>query len=245
MYIEILLPSIFALYALYKKCLTNWGVISAWIMGIIIIHCGGVYPFAALALTFILTRISDYLKKDEEESRDIYQVFSNVFTACLSTILFYFTGKEMFLVMYYAVLGESISDTLAYSIGSASKKNNFNPLTFRKMKKGESGAISLLGLFASFIGGIVIGLVYYVYSANLYNYIIIILMGFVGSYADSLMGAYLQGKYTCKKCKKEVESYIHCNGEAKLIKGYRFFNNNVVNLLSNAIVFILTYLILK
>lgn len=245
MYIQILLPSIFALYALYKKSLTIGGIISAWIMGIIIIYCGGIYPFIALALTFILTRISDYYKKDEEETRDIYQIFSNVFLACLSTILFYITYKDVFLVMYYAVIAESISDTLAYSIGSSSKKNSFNPLTFRKMKKGESGAVSLLGLSASLIGGLVIGLVYYAQSYNLTNYLVIIIMGFIGSYSDSLMGAYLQGKFTCSKCKKEVETKYHCGKEAKLIRGYSFFNNNIVNLLSNAIVFVLTYIVLK
>lgn len=245
MYIEILLPSIFALYALYKKSLTIGGIIAAWIMGIIIISLGGIYPFIGLALMLIITGISDYYKKDAEESRDIYQVFSNIFMATLGIILFYYTRKEVFLVMYYAALSESISDTLSFSIGSSFKNNTFHPLTFKKMKKGESGAISFLGLSASLIGGLIIGLVYYAQSANLNNYLIIIIMGFIGSYLDSLMGVYIQGKYVCKKCKKEVESSIHCNKEAKLIKGYRFFNNNVVNLLSNALVFILTYLILK
>ena len=41
---------------------------------------------------------------------------------------------------------------------------------------------------------------YYAQSYNLTNYLVIIIMGFIGSYSDSLMGAYLQGKFTCSKC---------------------------------------------
>ena len=53
MYLAVLLPSIFALYALYKKKLTNLAVLCAWVMGVVIAYCGGLFPFFALALTFV------------------------------------------------------------------------------------------------------------------------------------------------------------------------------------------------
>lgn len=245
MYIAVLLPSILALYALYKKKMTLPGIIAAWIMGIVITFCGGVYPFLALALTFILTVLSDKAKnKEDKECRTIYQMISNVLTCTLCTILYYFKQNDIFIVMYYAVIGGSLADTLASSIGSLAKGRNFDPLTFRRMKKGESGAVSTLGLAASFTGGIIIGGIHYLHGGWAYEYLIIILMSGLGSYVDSLMGAYLQGKFKCPKCKKQVETRHHCKVKTKKIKGIAFMDNDVVNLLSNIIVFIVTYLIL-
>ena len=54
MYLSILLPSVFALFALWKKKVTKPGIIAAWLMGVIITYFGGLYAFGALALTFVL-----------------------------------------------------------------------------------------------------------------------------------------------------------------------------------------------
>lgn len=245
MYIAVLLPSLLALFALYKNKITTSGTLAAWLMGIIITYIGGLYAFIALALTFFLTILSDKLKKKErDEKRTIYQMFSNVLTATCALVIYYFKQSEIFLVMYFAVMGGSLADTLASSIGSLAKGKNINPLTFREMKKGESGAVSSLGMSASFLGGIVIGGVYYLSGGYIVNYLIIILMSALDSYADSVMGAYLQGKYKCSKCKKQVESKVHCGKETKLVRGFSFVNGDAVNLLSNIIVFVVTYLVM-
>ena len=246
MYLSVLLPSILALFALYKKKLTLPGIIAAWIMGIIITYCGGISAFIALTATFVLTILSDKLKKvQDDKQRNIYQIFSNVLTASICTILYYIKKADLFLVMYYAVINSSLADTLASSIGSLSKETPRHPLIFRKMKKGESGAVSLLGISASILSGFIIGGIYYFISGNIVNYLIIILMGMIGAYFDSLLGAYVQAKYKCKVCRKQVEEPIHHDKECKLVKGYRFMDNNTVNLLNNVLVFIITYLLLK
>ena len=244
MYIAVLLPSILALVALFKNKLTYAGLISAWLMAIIITYCGGLYPSIALALTFILTILSDNLKKkkDKDGKRTAYQMISNVLTCTLCTILYYYKQNDMFIVMYYAVLGGSLADTLASSIGALAKGTTYDPLTFRKMSKGESGAISTLGLAASVIGGMIVGGIHYLNGGWSYEYIIIIIMSTLGSYVDSVMGAYLQGKFKCSKCNKQVEEDKHCGRKTKLINGYAFMTNDTVNLISNIIVFISTYI---
>lgn len=246
MYLAVLLPSIFALYALYKKKLSNLAILLAWIMGIIITYCGGFFAFLALALTFILTILSDKVKKDRKDGRrNAYQIISNIFTSTVAIMLYYVLDNDIFYVIYYAVIGTSLSDTLASSLGTLSKKSPVNPLTFKKMKKGESGAISFLGVNASILGGIIIGLVYYYVTYDVMNYLLIIVMTFVGTYIDSILGAFFQGKYVCSVCDKQVEVNYHCNKNTKLIKGYSWMTNDTVNLLNNISVFIISYIILK
>ena len=121
MYLAVLLPSIFALYALYKKKLTNLAVLCAWVMGVVIAYCGGLFPFFALALTFVLTLLSDKLKKGEkDEKRNAYQMISNILTSFVAIVLFYVTKQDVFYVTYYVVIGTSLADTLASSLGSLS-----------------------------------------------------------------------------------------------------------------------------
>lgn len=245
LYISVLLPSIFALYALYKNKITIPGIILAWILGIIITYCGGIFAFIALALTFVLTILSDKLKKDkEDEVRTIYQIISNVLTAALCMVLYYIKGSYIFAVMYYAVIAGSLGDTFASSFGSISHEKPRNPLTFKIMKKGESGAVSIVGICASLLAGFIIAAVYYTAYKNISNSLMIVLMGGVGSYFDSIMGAITQAKYECTVCHKQVEKPIHHKKKTKLLKGYVFMDNNTVNLLSNILVFILTYIIL-
>jgi uncharacterized protein (TIGR00297 family) len=246
MYLRILLPSILALGALYKKKLTNSAIILAWVFGLIIIIFGGYYAFGALVLTFLLTIFSDKLKKkeDRDEKRNVYQIISNVMVPTLAIILFYVTDKLIFYIMYYCVIGSSLADTLASSIGPLSTKKPINIFTLKRMEHGDSGAVSFLGLNASIFGGIIIGIVYYIETLDITNYLLIVIMSTLGSFIDSMLGVSMQAKYECVTCHKKIEEEIHCNKKAKLIHGYKFMNNNTVNLLNNIFVFIISYIFL-
>lgn len=245
MYLNIIIPSIFAFYALYTKKITFSGVILAWLLGVIIYTYGGDLAFVALGLVFILTILSDKLKKTKKDkTRDIKQMISNVLTASLCIVLYSFTSNQIFYVIYYAVIGSSLSDTLASSIGTLSKKKPINIFTMERIEKGESGGISLMGLLASLLGGILIGLIYLISDFNITNFILISLMGLLGSIFDSVLGIVLEAKYKCLKCKKTVETKFHCNQNTKLISGYHAIDNNMVNLLNNIFIFVLTYILL-
>lgn len=245
MLISILLPTIFAIYAFYKKKLTNLAIFICWIFGFIIAYVGDYYAFFALALTFILTLLTDKLKKGKVDyKRDSYQILSNVLTATLCIILLDFTGNNIYYTMFYCVLAASLADTLSSSIGSLSKNKPVNIINFKKVKTGYSGAVSWLGINASLSAGILIGLIYYSAVSDTFNYLIIILMGLSGSLLDSLLGGLFQSQYKCLKCRKIIEEPIHCNQKSNLVKGYKVFDNNLVNLLSNIIVFLISYLIL-
>ena len=245
MYLSILLPSLMALYALYKNKLTMPGIILAWACGFFICYFGGLLTFTALAVTIILIMITDKMKKtSEDKTRTIYQIIGNLLIPTICIILYTLTNNHIFYVMYYAVLGASLADSLASGIGSFSKGKVVNILTMKKVSRGESGGVSLLGNLAALGGGILIASIYLVKIINYKNFILIAFMGIFGSTVDSVLGILFQGKYQCKICKKTIEVTEHCGQKTKLIKGFAFFDNNTVNLLSNVIIFILSYLIL-
>lgn len=75
------------------------------------------------------------------------------------------------------------------------------------------------------------------------SFIIIILSGFLGSLIDSILGASIQVKYKCEKCKKITERKEHCGKETNYYKGIKWIDNNLVNLLSNAMVFIILLIV--
>ena len=82
MYLAFLLPLVFALFALIKKKVTIPGIIAAYLMGVIITFIGGIYAFVALAGTFVLTILSDKLKKSKnDETRNLWQIICNVFVS--------------------------------------------------------------------------------------------------------------------------------------------------------------------
>lgn len=245
MYLEVLLPSILALYALHKKKITLSGVIFAWILGIIILTWGGYFAFIALALVFILTIITDKIKKTKKDkTRDIKQMISNVLIAAICIVLFHLTNDNMFYIMYFAVIASSLSDTMASSIGTLSKKRPINIFTQKKLNTGESGGVSLLGLVASLFGGMIIGGIYLISQYNILNFILIALMGLTGSIFDSILGTLFEGKYICLKCGTKVEEKLHCDYPTKLVEGFASIDNNIVNLLNNIFIFVLSYILL-
>ncbi len=245
MYFNFIIPTILALYAGYTKKVTIPGTLLAWLFGIIIYTWGGHLAFIALATVFILTLLSDKLKKTKKDgTRNIRQMISNVLTATLCIVLHYITNNNVFYVMYYCVIGSSLADTLASSIGTLSRKKPVNIFTMKKIETGESGGVSLLGLFASLCGGMIVGVIYLESDADFSNFLLITLMSLSGSVFDSILGTIVEAKYQCVVCKKQIEEKKHCNKKSKLVKGFPLVDNNMVNLLSNIFVFTISYILL-
>jgi len=245
LYLSILLPSIFTLFALYKSKLTIPSFILAWVIGFIVAYFGGLYAFIALSLTSLLAIVSDNLKKTtKDKTRNIYQIISSLLTPALCIILYYILEHDGFYIIYYAVIGVSLADILASSVGNLSKKKPVNIFTFEKTERGASGGVTILGIIASIFGGIIISLIFLIHTLNYAAFLFIIILSVLGSLIDSALGIAFQAQYRCIACKKVIETNNHCRKKAKLIRGMPFINNNLVNLLSNIIIFLISYLLL-
>ena len=245
--ISIILSLLLGLIAYLKRALTMPALILAVLFSTLITYFGGLTSFIILVVVFLGSIITKLFHKNKKSNkRKLIQIISNVGIGALSLIIYKFTTNDLYLLIYASVMAESLADTLASDIGVLSKSEPINILTFKKGERGLSGNISFLGLTSALIGSLLIGTIYYIgMDKSVISFIIIILSGFLGSLIDSILGASIQVKYKCTKCKKITERKEHCGKKTNYYKGIKWIDNNLVNLLSNAIVFIILLIILN
>lgn len=242
--ISIGLSFLLALVAYIKKAMTNNALLLAFVFSCIITYYGGISSFIILALTFLGTIIASKIGKEKRKQinenkiekskqKDILEIIANVMTGTFSIVLFGLTNNIIFQVMYASIMAESLADTLASDIGVLSKKEPFNLRTWEVGEAGLSGNVSILGLFSSFLGSLIIGLIYFLTYKELSTFLIITFSGFLGAIFDSFLGAFIQVKYKCPKCGEITEKKIHCNKTTEYYKGNKKLNNDFVNFLSN------------
>ena len=245
--ISIILSLLLGLIVHLKKALTMPALIPAVLFSTLITYFGGITSFIILVVVFLGSIITKLFNKNKKRyKRKLIQIISNVGVGTLSLIIYKITANDIYLLVYASVMAESLADTLASDIGILSKREPINILTLKKGERGLSGNISILGLISALIGSLLIGTIYYIgIEKNIISFLIIVLSGFLGSLVDSILGASIQVKYRCEKCKKITERKEHCGKKTNYYKGIKWIDNNLVNLLSNLIIFIILLIILN
>ena len=105
----------------------------------------------------------------------------------------------------------------------------------KRVEKGTSGGISLLGTGASLLGSSLIALLAVLLSPtdalNTGHFLLITFAGLAGSLFDSFLGATVQAMYYCPADKKETEKHpLHtCGTETVHIRGWNWLDNDWVN----------------
>ncbi|MEM3585715.1 MAG: DUF92 domain-containing protein [Candidatus Jordarchaeaceae archaeon] len=165
---------------------------------------------------------------------------------------------DIFFAGFIGVVATAAADTLATEIGLL---NPHPPRLITNLRKkvvaGSSGGVSLMGELAILMGGLITGGValllqhfnllgtgWLPWLINILNFglpleaklmIIALGAGFIGSTADSLIGATVQALYKCPVCGKITEHDVHCGEVTIHLRGHKAVDNNVVNLVSTAI----------
>ncbi|MFH1750807.1 MAG: DUF92 domain-containing protein [Candidatus Micrarchaeota archaeon] len=237
------------------RLLSDGGVLAAMLLGLTIFTFGGWNWFIILAIFFVSA--SGFTKFRESEKtevnkefakggvRDFWQVAAN---GALGAIIAVANRYYPLNTLYFAFLGvvaTVTADTLSTEIGVLSKKA-YLITNFKKVERGMSGAVSLLGFGASFMGALVIGILAYSLSTvggsffktppiePAFLILIPAVAGMLGALVDSLLGATIQVMYWCPKCKKETEREVHkCGCKTVYKKGWKSVNNDTVNLISS------------
>ena len=250
-----------AIIAYKKNSLSMSGVVSAIILGTIIFILGGSIQFSLMLIFFIsssfISKIGKSKKKtidkihEKGDRRDFIQVIANGGIALICLVLFQITKDISFFVASAVSFAVSNSDTWASEIGVLSKGKTISIITGKRIEKGVSGGVSLLGTVFALLGSVVIGVSYAIlnifilgYNKNIFKILLlVILFGFLGSIVDSILGATIQGQYI-----NDIDGYItekKCDGnkDNRLISGCKFINNDAVNILSNLITVIIYILV--
>ena len=238
-----------AFIAYKKEKLTLSGLISAILLGTIVYGFGTwifyiwlmIFFMSSLLIQKFVVVLLPEKHTEKHGARNWIQVFANGGILGFISIIYYIYPTNLVIFAAALSMAASTSDTWASEIGSFSSDIPYGLICRKSITRGLSGGVTRLGLWASFWGSTLISLTYFAmmmmmsgYRLNLlFMAILCCLGGFMGSIVDSVLGELVQAKYLDDHL--EVVESKH-NHHEKLIHGYSWLDNNMVNLLSNLIV---------
>jgi len=242
------------LIAFFSRLITYAGSLLAGLIGamfyywhtltgfLFVIFCYAVMVTVSLISKRLKRDVSDVVKKTR--GKDITEVFVNGFGAMLATLLYAITEHEEFHAIALLTLAAGFVDSLASDIGTLSRATPFDPFKGKRVARGMSGGMTLLGSLASLVGAIVFSVcIVWILELSFLRFTVIAALLYFGSLFDTFLGSWLQVKYNCPICHKKTERQEHCGTETVKIAGVSWINNDTVNLLSNTAVFLLSLLL--
>lgn len=132
--------------------LTWDGIAAALVTGYAIWLAGGILWFTPLFVFFVTGSTLGKLRSRKHPPRSAVQVIANGGPAVFAAVFYLGTGREEFAAAFLASLAAANSDTWATEIGSQFGKRFFRITNMEPSQCGRSGAVSIAGLIAAFIG---------------------------------------------------------------------------------------------
>jgi uncharacterized protein (TIGR00297 family) len=138
-------------------------------------------------------------------------------------------------VAFAGALAAVNADTWATELGVLSPKSPRLITTGKTVAPGTSGGVTWGGTLAALVGAALIAVLAAVLrpEGNPWSMAAAVsLAGLAGSTLDSLLGATVQGIYRCPVCGVETERHPHhsCGAQTEHLRGWRWLNNDLVNL---------------
>ena len=243
------LGALFSGIAWYLRVLTASGVFAATILGGVVFGFAGL-PWAILLMVFfasssVLSRLFENRKLSmikifaKGGRRDLAQVAANGGVPALIVVgmaLGLISSSTAWLA-FAASLATVNADTWATELGVLDPSNPRLITTGRKVPRGTSGGVSFFGSLAALGGALLIALLagLFLKSPTLILVTsVLAIIGLVGSYVDSWLGATVQAIYYCPSCKKETERFPEhtCGTKTVHHRGWHWLTNDWVNFLS-------------
>lgn len=216
------------------RFLTASGAVAAWLMAAGIVWLAGpiwlLPPVLFLLSGSLLGRLPGRAGRDRKsgKARDHIQVWSNGGLALACLFCMDWTGRENALYLFLVSLSVASADTWSSELGARFGGVPYDILRWKPLPTGLSGGVSLTGTLAALPGAL---LPVCIFPQALH----LAAAGFVGMLVDSLLGAGLQARYC------DASGNLHeNNGPGRVLAhGYRWIDNDRVNLLSNLITLLL------
>ncbi len=242
--------------AYWRQSLTASGWLGAVITGTLTFGFGG-WPWGLTLITFfisssLLSRYKESVKERRAAEkfskggrRDLAQAMANGGVAALLALLYGLSGEPaILLALFLGVMATVTADTWATELGVLSNSPPRLVTSGRLIEPGTSGGVTVTGTTAAAAGGLLIGAAMLIFSSmvELPESIAAapwwmlpagMLGGLAGAMFDSLLGATVQAIYRYPDG-RETERTIARDGTPNtFVRGWRWMNNDVVNLLSS------------
>jgi len=235
------------LAAYYFHAITSGAFLVATLLGVSLFVFGGWLSCAALILFFLLGSIVSRIGRNKKASahalhgqrgaRTVAQVLANGLPSLIFAAFYYFTGFKSCLLAVLVCFAAAAADTFSSEIGMLSKKEPVSILTFKPIQQGLSGGITLLGFLGAAIGASTVS-VLAISIFGIKGVLVIIVAGVFSSAIDSVLGAAFQAKFQVQSESNEelaqqlTERKSLDGTPVKLVHGFRWINNDVVNFVS-------------
>jgi uncharacterized protein (TIGR00297 family) len=234
------------LLALWRQWLSRSGALGAMIVGTLTMGFGGWVWGVLLGVFFVSSSLLSHFKEEQKRQtaaekfekgakRDIMQAFANGGVGAVIAVLSAIAPADFWFPLFLGIMGTVTADTWATELGTLSKRAPRLITSGRRVEVGTSGGITPLGTAVSFVGGLVIGLAAAFFMRETGWQLVLVggCGGLAGSLLDSLLGATLQLIYWDDVREKETEKAIKDGRKLQPLRGWRWLNNDMVNLLSS------------
>ncbi len=243
--ISVLIGSALAFCAKKIQLLNTPATFMLFCLVTLLFYYGGCRAFIAIMSIFTIliiiektiarkTAVVTDLINKESGIRNEIQLAANCLPAVILIIMYGISNNNIFIVAFFAAVAEVVGDSVASDVGVLSKKDPIDICSLKRIPRGLSGGISLLGTGAAVLICIYSGCIYmFLYQGNIYFAITIAFASMSGVVLDSILGSTVQARYKCVICNKYTEKNIHCEEVTALTKGIAFIDNSKVNLACN------------
>ena len=229
------------------QALTGAGAVTAWVVGTLVLAGTGWAGGAVLAAFFVSSSAVSRLAPappgldPKGERRDPRQVAANGAVAAAVALV----GLEeppLGLWLLTGTLAAAAADTWATSLGALSSTDPRSIVGGRRVPRGTSGGITLMGSLGALAGAALVAGTAVVAGGPAALLGAGTLVGFLGMAADSLLGATLQARFRCPACDRASEWPVHrCGTPTRLEGGLRWLDNDAVNFASTALAAVLAF----
>lgn len=207
------------------RWLTPRGLVAACAVGVAVTWGLGWPGLVVLAAFFLSGSLLTQLAERSGPRRTAKQVLANGGVAALAALLGSWPGAA-------GAIAAAAADTWATEIGAFSPIPPRLVTSWRRVTRGTSGGITLLGTVGGVAGAALIAALAVSLSprGTAPGFRVLAVAGVTGMLADSLLGATLQGKYECPACDARFErGNTVCHEPVRLTSGRRWLDNDAVN----------------
>jgi uncharacterized protein (TIGR00297 family) len=238
----VLIASAVAVAARRVRALTVSGSIAGVIVGAACVVGG--WDWILLLLFFFITStglshwrveikralVASVVEKGGE--RDAAQVLANGLVLAVAAIGAVLAPGPAWYALGAGAIAAATADTWGTEIGTVLGGTPRHLLNGAPLSPGMSGGITLAGSVATVLGAVTSAVVVWALHWNVPGFAVVV-GGIGGSVIDSLLGASVQERRWCDRCRRLTERRVHsCGSPTRVRGGIPGFGNDWVNLTS-------------